>query len=226
MRFSCGGTVLVADWIATSLGMLCCLTLAGGCSSQSSGPQRGAGNASGSPVVAAVELPIPVKLGMTWDQVVPMLSKEKRIRLVRDGEDAFTDVYRIAGQGYSLRFERPPQPAAGPYRLVRVEHSELPRDPEPDLSTELRRNQSMDEALPTMQRVGGYFTLETKDRFVAVLQANDGTYRVTFQRPQGVGRPEVIANASAETMAMMGRIPLNALPEFGDYRITAIRKTK
>jgi hypothetical protein len=85
---------------------------------------------------------------------------------------------------------------------------------------------AMGDALPIMQKVGGHFAVETKDRFVAVLQASDGTYRVTFDRPAKVSRPDVIADATPSVITMMGSIPLDALPEFTDYRITAVAKSQ
>jgi hypothetical protein len=103
----------------------------------------------------------------------------------------------------------------------------LPADAEPiNLKEQLKRGMAMGDALPILQRVGGHFVVQTKDRFVAVLQASDGTYRVTFDRPSNVSRPDVIADATPSVIAMMGRIPLNALPEFTKYRITAIVKSE
>lgn len=178
------------------------------------------------PAQAPVELPIPIKVGMTWDDCQPLLSKAKRVKLTRETPARFTDIYSIGDQGYSLRFERPAEPAAGPYRLVRIERTELPHAEQIDLSKQLKRGMAMSEALPVMQRVGGHFVVETKDRFAAVLQAPEGMYRVTFERPRNVTRPDVIADATPNVIAMMGRIPLNALPEFGEYRITAVKKAE
>ena len=61
---------------------------------------------------------------------------------------------------------------------------------------------------------------------MAVLQASAGTYRVTFGPPSNVSRPDVIADATPSVIAMMGRIPVNALPEFTEYRITAVTKSQ
>jgi hypothetical protein len=164
---------------------------------------------------------------MTWDESQPFLSKVKRVKNTRETPDRFTDIYRVSNQGYSLRFERPAEPAAGPYRLVGIERAELPPDAEPvNLKEELKRGMSMGDALPIMQKVGGHFVVETKDRFAAMLGASDGNYRVTFERPSNVATPDVIADATPSVIAMMGRIPLNALPEFTEYRITAVTKSK
>ncbi len=164
---------------------------------------------------------------MTWDESQPILSKIKRIKNTRETPDRFRDIYRIGDQGYSLQFERPVEPGAGPYRLIHIDRAELPPDAEPiDLKEQLKRGMAMGVALPIMQRVGGHFVVETRDRFVAVLQASDGTYRVTFDRPSNVSRPDVIADATPSVIAMMGRIPLNALPEFTEYRITAVTKSQ
>lgn len=172
-----------------------------------------------------VDFAIPVRVGMTWDEAQPLLSNAKRVKNTRETPDRFTDIYRIGDQGYTLQFERPAQPDSGPYRLIRVDRAELP--PEPiDPQQALKRGMPMVDALPIMTKIGGHFVVETKDRFVAVLEAADGTYRVTFQRPSNVIRPDVVADATPSVIAMMGRIPLNALPEFTDYRITAIKKSK
>jgi hypothetical protein len=198
----------------------------GGCSGGSTETLRSevpAATVAASPV----ELPIPVRVGMTWDESQPFLSKVKRIKNTRETPDRFTDIYRIGDQGYSLQFERPAEPGAGPYRLIHVDRAELPPDTEPiDLNVQLKRGMTMGDALPIMQKVGGHFVVETKDRFAAVLQPSDGTYRVTFDRPSNVGRPDVIADATPREIAMMGRIPLNALPEFTAYRITAVTKSQ
>jgi hypothetical protein len=202
------------------------LVVLGACSGGSSEIRRSEVPAA---TVAAppVELPIPIRVGMTWDESLPMLSKVKRVKNTRETPDRFTDIYRIGDQGYSLQFERPAEPAAGPYHLVRIDHAELPADAEPvNLKEQLKRGMSMGDALAIMQKVGRHFVVETKDRFVAVLQPSDGTYRVTFDRPSNVSRPDVIADATPSVIAMMGRIPLNALPEFTEYRITAVTKSQ
>jgi hypothetical protein len=196
------------------------LVILGACSGAAPETSKGPTTGIASP---SVELPIPIRVGMTWDASQPLLGKVKRVKNTRETPDRFTDIYKIGDQGYSLQFERPAQPESGPYRLIRVALVELP--PETiDLQQALTRGMPMGDALPIMTKVGGHFVVETKDRFVAVLEATDGTYRVTFQRPSNVVRPDVIADATPSVIAMMGRIPLNALPEFTEYRITAIKK--
>lgn len=200
------------------------LVLVGACSgapSEDSRPEIPATAVADAPV----ELPIPVRVGMTWDEAHPFLSKVERIKNTFETSNRFTDVYRIGGQGYSLQFEAPAQPAAGPYRLIRIARAELGPDPKPiDLNDELRVGTTMGDALPVMQRVGGHFIIETRDRFVAVLGREGGSYRITFERPSGVSRPDLIADMTPSDIAIAGRIPLNMLPEFSAYRITAVKK--
>jgi hypothetical protein len=176
-----------------------------------------------------VQLPLKVgmiKVGMTWDECVPMLRGEKRVTLARQGPDRFTDTYKIGDAGYSLTFERPASPEFGPYRLVRIEPAKIAAEAEKiEPTRELKPGMPLNEALPIMRRAGGYFLLETRDRIAAVLQSDSGIYRVTFERPKGVSHPGVIADATPELLRMSGRIPLDALPEFGEYRITAVKKT-
>jgi hypothetical protein len=168
---------------------------------------------------------LPIRVGMTWDECVPLLKDAKRITLTRHASDQFTDTYQISDRVYHVTFERPSSPDVGPYRIVRIEHADIkPEADQIDLTRQLKRGMSMSEALPLMQKVGGYFVLETKDRFAAILQTSDGTYQVTFERPKGVTRPSVIADATPEELTRSGRIPLNALPEFEKYRITGVKK--
>ncbi|MBI5379802.1 MAG: hypothetical protein HZA23_06565 [Nitrospirae bacterium] len=210
-----------------SVAVLGCVLTGAACSGEQNHGRRPEGTVAVTAPPAPVELPIPIKVGMTWDDCQPFLTKAKRVKLIRETPDRFTDIYRIGDMGFSLFFERPAEPAAGPYRLVRVARAEIPPDAETvDLGQQLKHGMPMKEALPIMQKVGGHFVIETKDRFVAVLQASDGTYRITFERPSDVIRPEVIANATPNVIAMMGRIPLNALPEFGDYRIATVKKAE
>ncbi len=174
---------------------------------------------------STLEPELPIRVGMTWDECVPLLKDARRITLTWHTSDRCTDTRRIGDRGYHLTFQRPSGTDTGPYRLVHFEQADIkPKADQIDLAQQLKRGMSMSEALPIMQKVGGYFVLETKDRFSAILQASDGTYRVTFERPKGVTRPRVIADTSPEELAMSGRIPLNALPEFGEYRITRMKK--
>lgn len=176
---------------------------------------------------SSIDATLPLKVGMTWDECVPLLKNAKRVTLVRQNADRFTDSYKISNVGYRLTFERPSQPEAGPYRLVKIEPADIKSEGGSgiDIAQKLKRGMPLNKALPLMQQVGGFFVLETKDRFVAVLQADDASFRVTFERPKGVSRPDVIANATPEVLRMSSRIPLNALPEFGEYRITTVKKT-
>jgi hypothetical protein len=162
---------------------------------------------------------------MTWDECVPLLKDAEKIKQIRHTSNLFTDTYQIGDKVYNLTFEQPSSPDVGPYRIVRIEREDIKLEADQtNLIRQLKRGMPMTEALLIMQKVGGYFVLKTKDSFAAILQTSEGTYQVAFERPKGVTRPSVIADATPEELAMSGRIPLNALPEFGEYRITGVKK--
>ncbi len=177
----------------------------------------------------------PFTTGMTWDECVPILNKTRTKRLtapVWETADRWAATYKIGDGAYTLTFQRPASPELGPYELVRIGRSALPPGPSnAEISQGLTVGMTLDEALPLMRRVGGiaggFFTLQTKDRFVAVLQADDdSTIRVTFERPKNVPRPDVIADATPEALRMTDHVPLDAMPEFGGYQVTAVKTSR
>lgn len=199
--------------------------LGGTCSSSEQGAQQS----------QSLALPpnFPLALGMTWDECVPILKDRKRLTPPAwETPNRYSVTYKIGDGAFSLTFERPTAPDLGPYRIIKIAQSALP-PPGPsvsDISRELRPGMTLDEALPLMKRVGGaaggFFAFETRDRLAAVLQTDDSTtVRVTFQRPNDVPRPEVIADATPQVLQRMNHIPLDALPEFGRYRVVTVKKT-
>ncbi len=169
----------------------------------------------------------PLKLGMTWDEAVPILRDRKRLTpAVWETPDRNSLSYRIGDGAYNLTFERPTSPNVGPYQLIRIERMAAP-PPAPSVTNiqqTLKPGTTLDATLPFMQGIGGYFLIKSKDRIAAVLQADDLDYRVTFE-PKDVSRPGIAADITPKSLRLMGRIPLNALPEFGAYRISRVKAT-
>lgn len=60
-----------------------------------------------------------IRLHEAWDDALPKLGV--RLQLRRDGPDRFVDTRLLNDQSYSFTFERPSEPALGPYRLVKIE---------------------------------------------------------------------------------------------------------
>jgi len=170
----------------------------------------------------------PLTLGMTWDEAVLILRDRKRLTpAVWETPDRNSLSYRIGDGAYSLTFERPTSPNVGPYQLVRIEPIAAPPPAPSDTNIQqtLKPGTTLEATLPFMQGIGGYFLIESKDRIVAVLQADDVDYRVIFDRPKDVPRPGITVDITPKTLGLMGRIPLNALPEFGAYRISTVKAT-
>jgi hypothetical protein len=171
---------------------------------------------------------------MTWDDCVPILKTKKRLTVPEHKTaNRMAVTYKIGDGAYTLIFERPSPPDAGPYMLVSIEGT-TPPPPGPstaEVIRGLRVGMALDEVLPLMRRVGGvaggFFTFQTKERFVAVLQADDGTtINVAFEKPKGVATPDVVKDVPQESIHKMGQIPLDALPEFGAYRVTGVKTSK
>jgi len=79
---------------------------------------------------------------------------------------------------------------------------------------------TLEDALGLLSKDDGYFVVQSRDEVVAFLHGFDVS-TIVFDRPEGVARPDVIATETPETIAMMGRIPLDALPEFVNYKVAS-----
>ncbi len=59
-----------------------------------------------------------VRLGMTWDEALPLLGRY--VSREPHGEDAFIADYVIDGHTYTVGFRRPALPATGPYKIDHI----------------------------------------------------------------------------------------------------------
>jgi hypothetical protein len=61
-----------------------------------------------------------VRIGTSWDDALPTLNGGKRIDLIRESPDRFTDVRDFGGTTCRYTFERSGSADLGPYRVVAV----------------------------------------------------------------------------------------------------------
>lgn len=95
-----------------------------------------------------------LRVGQTWDEALPKLQTGERLALVRDGGgNRFEETREIQGRKYHLVFERPAEPAAGPYKLTGISAERLTTAPvAPQTRAHIESSLDADELLSTQSR--------------------------------------------------------------------------